>query len=111
MDTNLVSLSNSTAGLYKDVPSAWTKLYEQTHRASMGKLVELKLAVPVTVRPGEVVGFYIHSTLRSDRALVYDNQRQDVSYEDQFIKVMPRDYKRILNERKTKDQELETSDA
>lgn len=54
-------------------PSAWTKLYEQTHGASKNEYVELVLNQPIRLKPGETRALYIHSTLQGDEAIVYDN--------------------------------------
>jgi hypothetical protein len=71
--------------------SQWTKVYSRTHAESPNDLIELKLEPhqPIQIEPGKGVGLYIHSERPDDRALVYDNQRSDVTHEDSFIKVLP----------------------
>ena len=51
----------------------WTKVYERAHDPSFEEFVELKLDVPIRVESGKRVGFYIHSKLPGDTAIVYDD--------------------------------------
>jgi|AntAceMinimDraft_1070359.scaffolds.fasta_scaffold38277_1 hypothetical protein len=51
----------------------WTKVYEKTHTASFTDFVQLKLEEPIKLDQGEKVGFYVHSKLGGDQAIVYDN--------------------------------------
>ena len=41
------------------------------------------------MHPGESCGLYVHSTLSGDEAIVYDNQRHQLSHEDDFLAVLP----------------------
>eukprot|EP00980_Cylindrotheca_fusiformis_P004530 scaffold961_cov122-Cylindrotheca_fusiformis.AAC.38 len=69
----------------------WTKLYEKTHRSSKVNYKTLELDQPITLRPGQVRCIYIHSTLPSDEAIVYDNTYYGMSpkrYEDDKIAIL-----------------------
>lgn len=44
---------------------------------------------PIILKPGEIRGVYIHSTLESDQALVYDNQQNLKTFDDKFLTVLP----------------------
>ena len=70
-------------------PEEWTKLYEATHQPSRNDMVELTFNQPIKLRPGEGVGLYVHSALPGDEAIVYDNQRSQVTYQDRCFKVLP----------------------
>ena len=52
---------------------AWTKVYQKTLPPSYTRYKSLHLDVPIKLRPGDVKAIYIHSTLHSDKAIVYDN--------------------------------------
>mmetsp|Transcript_26441 Transcript_26441/g.48414 ORF Transcript_26441/g.48414 Transcript_26441/m.48414 type:complete len:317 (+) Transcript_26441:74-1024(+) len=67
----------------------WDCIYEQEHSASMRDYVQLELSTPVRLKPGERCGLYVHSTLLGDDAIVYDNQRNDVTYKDKHLTVLP----------------------
>jgi hypothetical protein len=68
----------------------WNKIYEQKHKPSRRNYCELDLgANPIILKPGEIRGIYIHSTLETDKAIVYDNQQQLKTFDDQFLTVLP----------------------
>lgn len=67
----------------------WIKLYEKTHEPSFREFEELKLDVPLQLKPGVRRGMYVHSKRRNDDSIVYDNQRGVVTQEDNFIRVLP----------------------
>jgi len=67
----------------------WTQLYEAVHSPSRNQMVELKFNEPIKLRPGERRGMYVHSALPGDEAIVYDNQRAVVTYQDKTFKVLP----------------------
>ena len=67
---------------------AWREVYAGEHACSFGALVELALAEPVVLAPGGSCGLYVHSTLRGDEALVYDNQRAVATHEDLYVVVV-----------------------
>jgi hypothetical protein len=67
----------------------WIKLYNKKHEYSMQKFVELKLDVPLQLKPGVRRGLYVHSTRVDDDSIVYDNQRHRVTHEDNFLRILP----------------------
>lgn len=68
----------------------WTKIYERTHSPSFVGYCELDLSSnPVILKPGQVKGMYIHSTLRGDAAIVYDNKEKPKTHDDSFITILP----------------------
>ena len=67
----------------------WKKIHEAEHAASLETYCELRLDAPLRLRPGERCGLYVHSALPGDEAVVYDNQRRAVTYEDRVFKVYP----------------------
>ena len=67
----------------------WHQVYQKTHRASRFELVELILDTPIRLIPGSSIGLYVHSTSPGDQAIVYDNQRGDVTHDDVMIRVTP----------------------
>lgn len=68
---------------------AWECLYEQVHCPSREDYQRLHLSSPIRLSPGETCGLYVHSKLSGDDAIVYDNQRSEVTYEDQSFRVLP----------------------
>jgi len=71
------------------VQDEWTCLHEQDHQASLRDYQRLDLSPPVRLGPGESCGLYVHSKLPGDDAIVYDNQRSRVTYEDKVFRVLP----------------------
>ncbi len=68
----------------------WDKIYERRHGPSYRAYKELDLSSnPIVMHPGEIRGVYIHSTLESDQAIVYDNQSSIKTHDDQFLTVLP----------------------
>ena len=74
----------------------WTRIYSQNwDTPSPAKLVPLDLERPITIKPGDTVGVYVHSALFGDKGLVYDNnggfarRSRDVTIEDDNIAVYP----------------------
>merc|ERR1719359_2082577 len=65
---------------------AWTCVYDAAHAPSFDTYTGL-LIHPVTIAPGSTIGLYIHCRYHSDTALVYDNRRSEVVYEDPYIQV------------------------
>lgn len=54
----------------------WTKIFSKTLQPSFSEYRKLDVShSPIILRPGEVRGVYVHSTLHSDQAIVYDNYR------------------------------------
>mmetsp|Transcript_21383 Transcript_21383/g.47365 ORF Transcript_21383/g.47365 Transcript_21383/m.47365 type:complete len:356 (+) Transcript_21383:157-1224(+) len=82
----------STPGSFKGKEhhqDAWTLLYEGEHPPSMRSYRQLPLTAPIVMRPGQRCGIYVHSKLRGDDAIIYDNQRGHVTYEDAVFRVLP----------------------
>ena len=73
-------------------PSSWIKLYEKRHDpCPRGSYTELVFDEPFFLRPGEMRALYIHSTLPSDQAIVYDNSyygSSDKRYEDEKLCIL-----------------------
>lgn len=72
-------------------PQYWTKIYEKTHKPSIRTYKELVLDTPIRLKPGQVKAIYIHSTMRGDEAIVYDNSYYGTStkrYEDEKLAIM-----------------------
>lgn len=67
----------------------WDCLYEAEHPPSYEKYTPLRLRAPIRLLPGESCGLYVHSKLPGDDALVYDNQRAQVTHEDAVFRVLP----------------------
>ena len=58
---------------------------QREHGSSFQELVRLELDVPVVLNPGERASLYVHSARPGDEAIVYDNLRKRVTYEDPFM--------------------------
>jgi hypothetical protein len=78
----------SYQGIHEE-QSAWKKVYEGVHEPSREALVELKFTAPMRLKPGESCGIYVHSALPGDEAIVYDNKRAALTYQDRCFKVLP----------------------
>jgi hypothetical protein len=39
--------------------------------------------------PGTSLGLYVHSKRHSDDAIVYDNQKSDITHENEYLQVLP----------------------
>lgn len=76
-------------------PNQWTKIYSKTLSPSISDYKELDLSdSPIHVKPGQVRGIYIHSSLPGDEAIVYDNyhsafDKKSEMAEDSFICLLP----------------------
>ena len=55
----------------------------------MQRFEELKLDVPLQLKPGVRRGLYVHSTRVNDDSIVYDNQRHQITHEDNFLRILP----------------------
>jgi hypothetical protein len=71
------------------MPRYWDKIYEKTHEPSRDYCSLDLGANPIILKQGEIRGIYIHSTLESDQAIVYDNQQKLKTHDDQFLTVLP----------------------
>ncbi|KAK3247450.1 hypothetical protein CYMTET_43052 [Cymbomonas tetramitiformis] len=67
----------------------WTRVYKGHHEESMDDLVQITLNMPIKVSGGKGCGLYVHSTLDGDQAIVYDNQRNKTTYDDDYLTVLP----------------------
>ena len=67
----------------------WTCVFKAECAACRDLYTELELTEPIRLRPGESCGIYVHSGLPGDEGLVYDNQRNRVTYQDKVFKVYP----------------------
>lgn len=68
----------------------WDKVFDGIKRPSFHQYCSLDLgANPIVLKPGEIRGIYIHSTLESDKAIVYDNRHSLKTHDDQFLTVLP----------------------
>lgn len=71
-------------------PHHWTKVYSQTHVQSYRNYTTLDISSnPIIIKPNQVRGIYIHSTLDGDQAIVYDNRHKEKTHDDTFITVLP----------------------
>jgi len=68
--------------------SQWTLRHKANYLPSPETLQEMKLDPPVQIKPGATIGLYVHSQQRGDQAIVYNNQRSEVTVEDMHFKVM-----------------------
>jgi hypothetical protein len=68
-------------------PKHWTKVYEQTHRASPTTFVTLNIE-PIRLHPGETKALYVHSTLPGDQSIVYDDRHRARTYDDNLVSVL-----------------------
>ena len=73
--------------------SQWTKIYSGEHAASFNTYVDIDISDnPVYLKPGQVRGIYVHSSLPNDEGIVYDNYHSHVDNEtpeDDFLCIKP----------------------
>lgn len=67
----------------------WELVYEREHSPSRQHYQQLEFTKPVRLKPGYGCGLYVHSKLPGDNALVYDNRRSHLTYEDEAFQVYP----------------------
>lgn len=68
----------------------WTKIYQKEHEPSRDKYEPLDISSnPIILKPGEVRGIYIHSSIDDDTGIVYDNQQRHKTHDDKFITILP----------------------
>ena len=79
----------SKVGRFVMSPQNWKKVYDHAHCSSPRDFSELILDTPIVLKPGQCCGIYIHSSLRSDTAIVYDRKGKSKTYDDNFISVYP----------------------
>jgi len=71
-------------------PEDWTQIYSKTHTPSFSDYTSLDItANPIVLKPNQIRGVYIHSTLDSDEAIVYDNKHKEKTHDDTFLTVLP----------------------
>ena len=69
-----------------DKKDLWTQIYKGTHEPA-DELIPLVLENPLSLPVGQRIGLYIHSTRQDGQAIVYDNERNKVSHEDNYITI------------------------
>uniref|UniRef100_A0A7S1RNA2 Uncharacterized protein n=1 Tax=Alexandrium catenella TaxID=2925 RepID=A0A7S1RNA2_ALECA len=67
----------------------WRRIYSRKHPRSPDRLVSLDFPEPLRVGRGESVGLYVHSGLRGDTGLVYDEQRSRYTHDDDLLRIHP----------------------
>ena len=80
---------NATYEYRQHEETQWTKIYEGVHSQSRRTYTELKLLSSIRIKPGESCGVYVHSALPGDEGIVYDNQRNATTYEDDVFQILP----------------------
>ena len=69
-----------------DKEDRWTKVFDGVKEPS-AELAPIDITPPLSLPAGTVIGLYVHTSRPDDRGIVYDNQRNSISHEDNFIKV------------------------
>lgn len=88
--SNNTSDSFMSSGRLYMAKKYWTKIYEKEHKPSFQNYEPLDLSDnAIILKPGQVRGIYIHSSIQNDSGIVYDNQQHIKTYEDNFITIMP----------------------
>mmetsp|Transcript_10585 Transcript_10585/g.12075 ORF Transcript_10585/g.12075 Transcript_10585/m.12075 type:complete len:335 (-) Transcript_10585:682-1686(-) len=67
----------------------WTNIFERFKEPSPFSLTSLELENPLVLKPGVRYSLYIHSSRNDDLGIVYDDQRNHITYEDDFVNVYP----------------------
>ena len=73
----------------EEKPNAWTRAFSRHVNASWRDFTSLKLEPPLILLPGKTYGLYVHSADQGDDGVVYDNQRDEICHEDEYIRVFP----------------------
>ena len=73
----------------EEKPNAWTQAFSRHVNASWRDFTSLKLEPPLILLPGKTYGLYVHSADQGDDGVVYDNQRDEICHEDDYIRVFP----------------------
>ena len=73
----------------EEKPAAWTQAFSRHVNASWRDFTSLKLEPPLVLLPGKTYGLYVHSADQGDDGVVYDNQRDEICHEDDYIRVFP----------------------
>ncbi|GMI26316.1 hypothetical protein TeGR_g7155, partial [Tetraparma gracilis] len=74
--------------VYSD-PSAWYRVHLSDNAASFRSYKALPFDEPVDLPPGCARGFYVHSEMQNDQAIVYDNVRSHTPSADVHVSVLP----------------------
>jgi hypothetical protein len=64
----------------------WYLIYRAFHQPSFRQYTPLEIS-PISLKPGESCDIYIHSSLNSDRAIVYDNAHKLCTFSDDVVHV------------------------
>eukprot|EP00629_Pelagomonadales_sp_RCC1024_P017657 CAMPEP_0119269806 /NCGR_PEP_ID=MMETSP1329-20130426/7060_1 /TAXON_ID=114041 /ORGANISM="Genus nov. species nov., Strain RCC1024" /LENGTH=320 /DNA_ID=CAMNT_0007269807 /DNA_START=145 /DNA_END=1104 /DNA_ORIENTATION=- len=72
---------------FREDPRRWTLCHQSRQGPSYRAPRLLELEAVVALEPGEVASIYVHSALRDDTGVVYDNWRGSV--EDTYLRVGP----------------------
>ncbi len=67
----------------------WINIFERFKEPSPFTLSSLELENPLVPKPGVRYSLYIHSSRNDDLGIVYDDQRNHITYEDDFVNVYP----------------------
>jgi hypothetical protein len=67
----------------------WDCAYEKRHSPSFRKFTKLPLDCSICLVPGTSVGLYVHSKRHSDDAIVYDNQKGNITHDNEYLQVLP----------------------
>jgi len=67
----------------------WTRHFSEHVNASWRDSTALKLEPPLVLLPGKTYGLYVHSANQGDDGVVYDNQRDEICHEDDYLRVLP----------------------
>ena len=70
--------------------SLWAQVADETCQPSWDVAREIKLAVPVTVRPHHTVGLFVHSALPDDLGIQYQTYNRQAPFaEDAHVALLP----------------------
>ena len=67
----------------------WDCVFEQRVAPSFDQFVRLQLDCPICLVPGTSCGLYVHSKRHSDDAILYDNQKAEVTHENEYLRLLP----------------------
>lgn len=68
--------------------SAWTLAYRNKVAPSRHEFAKLSLDAPLILQPGEKYGVYVHSAEDGDEGIVYDEERERITHDDDLITVL-----------------------
>mmetsp|Transcript_16642 Transcript_16642/g.51829 ORF Transcript_16642/g.51829 Transcript_16642/m.51829 type:complete len:295 (+) Transcript_16642:237-1121(+) len=67
----------------------WSCCFQQKVASSFHDFKRLQLDPPLVLRPDRTYGLYVHSAEQGDDGVVYDNERDAICHEDDYIRVLP----------------------